>query len=122
MSLHDPLADKPRGSSFRGRRVLVVEDNCLIAQDLCEELQSCGAKVMGPVACVADALALLQSGPRPYMAILDIKLGHEWVYPVADALRSLGVPFIFATGCDPSGIPPAYADVTLAEKPMALRG
>jgi hypothetical protein len=43
------------------------------------------------------------------------------VYPVADALRRLGVPFIFASGYDRSFIPEAYANVTLAQKPVALR-
>ena len=94
MSLHDLLAGQPCASSFRGRRVLVVEDDYLLAQDLLEELERCGAQVMGPVASVAEALALLESGPAPYMAILDIKLGCELVYPVADALRARGVPLL----------------------------
>ena len=122
MSLHGLLEGQPYDSSLTGRRVLVVEDDYIVAQDLLEELLRCGAEVMGPVPSVAEALDLLQSCPSVYMAILDIGLGGELVYPVADALRARGVPFIFATGCDPSGIPPAYADVTLAEKPMALRG
>ena len=120
--LHDLLAGKACSSSLRGRRVLVVEDEFILAQDLLEELLRCDAEVMGPVATVAEALALLQSRPLPYMAILDIKLSDGLVYPVADALRHLGVPFIFATGYDHSAIPPAYADVTLAQKPVALRG
>jgi CheY-like chemotaxis protein len=122
MSLHDLLAGKPCGSSFRGRRVLVVEDDYLLAEDLLEELLRSGAQVMGPVASVAEALALLESGPAPYMAILDIKLGDELVYPVAEALRARGVPFIFATGYDAGMVPTAYADVPLAQKPVALRG
>ena len=106
--------------SLRGRRVLVVEDDYLLAQDLLEELLRCGAQVMGPVASVAEALALLQSSPPPYMAILDIKLGDGLVYPVADALRARGVPFIFATAYDRCDIPRAFADVTVAQKPMVL--
>jgi hypothetical protein len=54
------------------------------------------------------------------MAILDIKLGDELVYPLADALRDRGVPFIFATGYDASAIPKVYKDVPLMEKPVAL--
>ena len=76
---------------------------------------------MGPVARVADALALLEAGPVPDMALLDIGLGDETVYPVADALRSLGIPFLFATGFDAWSIPRAYADVPRSEKPLALR-
>jgi CheY-like chemotaxis protein len=119
--LHDFLAGTLTGTSLRGRRVLVVEDDFLIAQDLLEELLRCGAEVMGPACSVAEALDLLQARPAPYIAILDVKLLDGMVYPVADALRRLGVPFIFATGYDASAIPPAYADVPLAQKPMALR-
>jgi CheY-like chemotaxis protein len=108
-------------SSFKGRRVLVVEDEYILAQDLREELERVGAEVMGPVATVAGALALLASGPLPYMAILDIYLGGELVYPVADALRARGIPFIFATGYDAADIPKAYSKVPRAEKPSALR-
>jgi CheY-like chemotaxis protein len=70
MSLHDLLAGKPCNGSLQGRRVLVVEDNYLVAQDLREQLLSCGAEVLGPVACVADALALLEDRPAPCGASL----------------------------------------------------
>ena len=121
MLLHDLLAGKPCGASLRGSRVLVVEDDYLLAQDLREQLQSWGAEVMGPVACVADALALLEAGPVPVVAILDIGLEDEWVYSVADALRTRGIPFVFATGYGAWVIPKGYADVPRAEKPLALR-
>ena len=121
MLLHDLLAGKPCSASLRGHRVLVVEDDYLLAQDLCEQLQSWGAEVMGPVASVAEALALLEAGPAPVEAVLDIGLGDEWVYPVADALRARGIPFVFATGYDAWVIPDDYADVPLNAKPVALR-
>ena len=121
MLLHDLLAGKPCSSSLRGSRVLVVEDDYLLAQDLGEQLQSWGAEVMGPAATVAGALALLEAGPAPVEAILDIRLGDGWVYPVADVLRARGIPFVFATGCDAWVIPDDYADVPLTEKPVALR-
>ncbi|WP_210526686.1 response regulator [Rubellimicrobium arenae] len=122
MLLHDLLTGKSCGALLRGRRVLVVEDEFLIAEDLCEELQSCGAKVMGPAASVAEALALLDHGPAPDMAVLDIGLEDEKVYPVADALRARGIPFVFATGYDAWVIPHAYTDVPRVEKPVGLRG
>jgi CheY-like chemotaxis protein len=123
MSLHDLLAGRPCDGSLRGRRVLVVEDEYLIAEDLREQLLSCGAEVLGPLACVADALALLEDGAAPCGAILDIGLVRdERVYPVADALRARGISFVFATGYDASAIPDAYADVPRTEKPVALRG
>jgi CheY-like chemotaxis protein len=108
-------------TSLQGRRVLVVEDEYMLAEDLRAELERQGAEVMGPVASVADALELLRQGPAPYMAILDINLGGEMVYPVADALRAQGVPFIFATGYNSWSIPEAYKDVPRAEKPVELK-
>ena len=78
---HDLFAGRSCGSSLRGRRVLVVEDEFLLAQDLLEELLRCDAEVMGPVGSVAEALALLQSRPIPYMAILDIKVRTAWSTP-----------------------------------------
>ena len=107
-------------SSYKGRRVLVVEDEYVLAEDLREGLEHQGAEVMGPVATVADALELLRMEPAPHVAILDINLGGEMVYPVADALRARGIPFIFATGYEPWSIPQAYADVPRAEKPVGL--
>ena len=108
-------------SSVKGRRILVVEDEYMLAEDLREELERQGAEVMGPVASVADALELLRSGPAPDMAILDINLGGEMAYPVADALRARDIPFVFATGYDAQAIPKAYADVPRAEKPVEVR-
>ena len=108
-------------SSIKGRRVLVVEDEYMLAEDLREELERQGALVMGPVASVADALELLRSGPAPYVAILDINLGGEMAYPVADALRARDIPFIFATGYEAQAIPKAYKDVPRAEKPVEVR-
>jgi len=108
-------------SFVKGRRILVVEDEYMLAEDLREELESQGALVMGPVASVADALELLRSGPAPDMAILDINLGGEMAYPVADALRARDIPFIFATGYNAHAIPKAYSDMPRVEKPVEVR-
>ena len=107
----------PAGSGRR--RVLVVEDEYMIAQDLARELEDVGAEVLGPVPSVADALALLVAeAVPPDAAILDVNLGGEMVFPVAEALRERGVPFVFVTGYDPWSLPQAYADVPCCEKPF----
>ena len=93
----------------------------MLAEDLREELERQGAEVMGPVPTVAEALELLRQAPAPHMAILDINLGGEMVYPVADALRARGIPFLFATGYEPWSILEAYANVPRMEKPVELR-
>lgn len=113
-----PRSASAPAPSLRGRRVLVVEDEYMLAEDLRCELEGAGAAVLGPVPSVADALALLARGPPPDAAILDVNLGGEMVFPVAEALRERGVPFVFATGYDAWSLPPAYAQVPRCEKPF----
>lgn len=100
-------------------RVLVVEDDYLLAQDLRNELEDAGAEVMGPVPSVAEAMALLATGAPPDAAILDVNLGGEMVFPLADMLRAQSVPFMFVTGYDKWSLPAAYADVPRSEKPFS---
>src|SRR5688500_8003036 len=92
--------------SLRDRRLLVVEDDYAIASDLEEALEAHGAHVIGPAGTVADALELIAAQAEIDGAVLDIDLHGERAYPVADALRGRGVPFIFATGTTPRSSPP----------------
>jgi CheY-like chemotaxis protein len=108
---------------LRGRRFLVVEDEYIIAADIAACLNALGVEVAGPAASVAEALSLLESdGDRLDGAVLDINLGNERVYPVADALRGRGIPFAFTTGYDAAVVPNSYADVPRCEKPVDERG
>ena len=111
---------EPRPDALRGRRLLVVEDEYLIAASLARGLEGRGAEVVGPAGSVRDALALVEAaGGRLDGAVLDINLRDERVYPVADALVARGVPFIFLTGYDARVIPDAYAGVPRCEKPVS---
>jgi CheY-like chemotaxis protein len=101
-----------------GRRLLVVEDEYLIASDLASWLEEQGAQVLGPVPSVDDALALLDTELLPDAAVLDINLGDEQVFPVADALRAAAVPFVFLSGYDARLIPDHYGDVRRCAKPL----
>ncbi len=103
---------------LKGRRVLVVEDDYFLADDMKNELTRAGAKVVGPVGRVADALRLVASGEPLDAAVLDINLGGQMVYSVADALRVRDVPFVFTTGYDAAAIPADYAAVRRYEKPV----
>lgn len=103
-----------------GRCVLVVEDEYLLAQEFQDSIESWGGAVLGPVPSVADALALLRDGPAPDLAVLDINLQGDLVYPVAEALRARAIPFLFATGYDARDIPGAYADVPRIDKSAVL--
>jgi two-component system, response regulator PdtaR len=75
------------------KKVLVVEDDFLIAEDLRQTLESLGWQVVGPAPSVRTALKLLES-ERPTAAVLDMHLFQEVVTPVALTLRKLGIPFI----------------------------
>jgi CheY-like chemotaxis protein len=108
-------------SPLSGRRILVVEDDFVVADDFCQSLEQDGAEVVGPVPNVTLALALLSGSPPLDAAILDINLGGQMVYPVADALRRLGIPFVFVTGYDEEEVPEVYADVPYCEKPLDVR-
>jgi CheY-like chemotaxis protein len=105
-----------------GRRVLIVEDEYLIAIDLVATLESLGFEVVGLAGSVAEALTLLESnGDRLDAAVLDINLGYERSYPVADRLRAQGVPFVFTTGYDVGVVPDSYSEVPRYEKPVDER-
>ena len=88
---HDAIGD------IRGKRILVVEDDVLIGLDVKEQLQRRGAKVTGPAGTLADALAAAARHQFD-AAVLDVNLGREAVYPLADLLSDKGVPFAFLTG------------------------
>ena len=100
-----------------GKRLLVVEDEYVIASDLAYTIEAAGATVIGPAGTVEDALALLDSD-RIDGAVLDVNLHQKRVYPVADALAARRIPFVFATGYDAADMPPAYAGVPRYEKPV----
>ena len=84
--------------SLAGRRILVVEDEYFIATELKLWLEAAGAEVIGPVPTVDQALDLIEADGLD-AAILDVNLGDgDTVYPVADKLGAVGVPYLFATG------------------------
>jgi len=83
-------------SHILGRRVLVVEDEPLVAWEMVQVLTAAGVRVLGPVGSVDAAFDLLKTA-RPDAAILDLNLGGELVTPVARRLRQMGVPFVLAT-------------------------
>ena len=111
------MAGEDRSNVLARRRVLVVEDEYFIADDMVRILEKLGAHVVGPVPSKDRALALLERD-RVDAAILDINLQGEAVYPLADALLERDIPFVFATGYDQSVVPAAYGNVRRWEKPF----
>jgi CheY-like chemotaxis protein len=98
------------------KRVLVVEDEYLVAMDMSAFLEAAGAHVVGPASNVSAALAAVER-TKLDAAILDVNLRGELAYPVADALVARGIPFVFTTGYDARTVPPRFADVKRCEKP-----
>ena len=78
-------------------RILVVEDEAIIAMLVEEMVLDFGSEVVGPAAKMDDALRLASQAPLD-AAILDVNVGGAVVFPVADVLQQRGIPIIFATG------------------------
>ena len=105
--------------SLRGRTILVVEDEFLLAELVGEALEEAGATVIGPVGWVDEALALVaRHGATLDAAVLDINLHGALSYPIADALMAHGVPVVFTTGYDASAIEAAYQGCARCQKPL----
>ncbi|CCM79438.1 response regulator [Rhizobium mesoamericanum] len=100
--------------------LLVVEDEYLLAMELGSYLADAGAHVVGPVATIEDALALIETEPRIDGAILDANLQGDMVFPVADKLSERNVPFLFTTGYDASIIPSRFKNIGCIGKPTSM--
>ena len=85
-------------ATLRGRRVLVAEDEPLVALEIEEALRDSGCEVVGPAATLDAALRLAGREARLDAAVLDVNLGGQAAFPAADLLVRRGVPVVFATG------------------------
>lgn len=117
------LARPPRDrNALRGKRILVVEDEALVAMLVEDGLADAGAEVVGPAYSVDQALELVErsvvSDGGLYAAVLDINLHGTAVSPVADRLAALGVPIIFATGYGKGVDRGAHGAAPLLTKPF----
>lgn len=99
-----------------GKRLLIVEDEFVIALDLQHLLEAAGHQVVGLAANVEDALALIEASPIDG-AVLDINLRGDRVTAVADMLARRGVPFVFVSGYGQSGRPAGHERVPVLAKP-----
>lgn len=103
----------------KGRSILVVEDEPLIAMMLEDFLETLGHRIHASCDNIADALTECDGGGFD-LAILDVNLKGELVWPVAEALRSKGVPFVIASGGHVEPPPASFADAPLLEKPYTI--
>jgi two-component SAPR family response regulator len=101
-----------------GLRLLIVEDQYMVAADMKRIVERLGGEVVGPLPNHRIATAVLATEPVD-LAILDINIDGQMTYEVAELLTARNVPFIFATGYDSCAIDPRFADAPHLEKPVA---
>ncbi len=101
-----------------GRRVLIVEDESLVAMLLETILEDMGCTPVGPAANIDDGLRLAVEETPLDAALLDVNVAGRQVFPVAEALKARGVPFIFSTGYGESGLPDAWRGQPTIQKPF----
>lgn len=103
-------------NALAGKRILVVDDDSLLAFDLETFLEDEGCVVIGPAPSVDKALVLIATDP-PDAAILDLDLGGQTSAPIADALAARNVGFLFISGHSQAMLPPTHANRQLLPKP-----
>jgi DNA-binding response OmpR family regulator len=102
-----------------GARILIVEDSFLLASELARMIRDAGGEVLGPCPDVASAVNLLQNaGPSATCAVLDVLLGGEVCYPIAERLKAGGVAIVFVTGLGREFIDVAYQAHPVCAKPV----
>lgn len=101
-------------------KVLVVEDDWLVAEDIALQLGDLGFRAVGPAATVADALRLVAT-ERLDAACLDLDLRSETSWPVAEALAARGTPFLILSGRMQPEIPARFAGTPVLGKPFMSR-
>jgi CheY-like chemotaxis protein len=106
---------------LRDRRILVVEDEYLVAMSLAEALQDAGSIVLGPVPSVDKAIKKIESEPHIDGAVVDVNLGGMLAYPVADLLIAKKIPFVFTSGYEDNLLRERYSQVKNCPKPYLFR-
>ena len=104
-------------ADLTGLKILVVEDEMLVSMLVEDMLTDFGCFVVGPAADIAEATALALAGGFD-AALLDVNLGGKPIFPVADLLRDMGVPFVFASGYGEAGIEPGHRGAPVLQKPF----
>jgi PAS domain S-box-containing protein len=113
--LTDELGTNQRG--IGDNRIMIVEDEFLVALALTDILAELGFSIIGPFATLADAKnALMQQ--EIDAAILDVNLGGEFIYPLAEILAERETPFAFITGYGAESIDPRFKNIPILQKPV----
>ena len=104
--------------ALSGRRVLVVEDESLVAMLLETILEDMGCTPVGPISTVEEALSVVAQETQLDAALLDVNVAGVHVFPVAQALKDKGVPFVFSTGYGEGGLPDEWRGQATIQKPF----
>lgn len=107
--------------ALSGCRVLVVEDEVLIGMVLEDILDMLGCTLAGSAATLDEAWSFANAGEFD-VAILDVNIGADPVFPLAEKLQDQGVPIVFATGSLPDSLPERFANCPVLEKPYVYAG
>lgn len=102
-----------------GRRILIVEDEGMLAVEIEELLIRMGCIVIGPSNSISRAACLAQE-ENIDAAILDVNIRGQKIYPVAEILQSCGIPFIFLTGYGNWSLPAGMRDTKILSKPFSV--
>jgi DNA-binding response OmpR family regulator len=100
-------------------RILIVEDDYLLAAALAEAMRERGAEVIGPAATLAEAMKAVETRWID-RAVLDVDLGGETSVQIADRLEAAGIPYVIATGLDAASLPERFRGKPRLEKPYRL--
>ena len=105
-------------NALQGRRVLVIEDESLVAMLLETILEDMGCTPVGPASNIDEGEALARDEAAFDAALLDVNVAGRQVFPVAAALKARGVPFVFSTGYGEGGLPDEWRGNPTIQKPF----
>ncbi len=108
----------PKNIPLAGARILLAEDNSIQALDLTLALKKARAEVVGPAKTLTEFLALTKTANLT-CAVLDVMLGHEYVFPAARVLKEQGTPIVFYTGTFVECIRRDWPDAQVVAKPAS---
>ena len=108
--------EEKQNQGLRGARILIVEDEYYLAQDIADALTDRGVEVLGPVGTIEEASQAVSRADFD-CAIVDMNLRGDMAFPIADQLGQAGIPFLIATGYNSASLPDRFAHVPRVEKP-----
>ena len=112
------MSAEPNEDVLKGAKVLVVEDEAAISMLLEDMLDDFGCEIVGPAARLATALEMAQKETF-VVAILDVNVAGEPIYPVAEAIVKRNLPIVFSTGYGGAGIREPFRDRPVVQKPFS---